>query len=175
MSSSLDGERMEMPSIEAQRPTLVPPTPYSIAPLGFDVRPSAPPPAAPKGAGVSAFVGGTLFGGLMMAVVVLAWRTTHPAETVVAAAQPVPVLVAASAPVAAPSAVPAPVAAAVDSTSPSASATPDPASSPSAPKAKGVTHYHAAASHKTKETKVAGMPSSASDDAFMKAIRASSH
>jgi hypothetical protein len=63
-------DRMELPPMEPQTPTLLPPTAYSIAPLGLDV-PKTPPrrPADPRLA-IGTFVMGLVVGGLMTGIVV---------------------------------------------------------------------------------------------------------
>jgi hypothetical protein len=202
---SLDGERMEMPEMEPPRhPTLVPPSPYSIAPLGFDVRPSPAAVAAKKSLIVGAFTGGSLFGGLIVAAVIAAWSAAHPPTESLAAAMAAHPCIVTAAAAPAPAAAPGVTAAAVagqgtDSASlPGASApgtTAAPvagndgtaASSPSAPataeaagspkKGNKVTP-HRYVTHKAAGTPQAkpasGLSASSNDDAFMKAIRSSS-
>jgi hypothetical protein len=184
MRSSLDGERMMMPEMDARQPTLVPPSPYSIAPLGYDVSPAAP--AAKRSVVLGAFGTGALFGGLMMGAVVLAWHAAHPPQESAAA-------VIAAHP-AAPACVPLPTlagaapATALAADVPSGAAAPTPASAPdtNAPSGSPSTKEAAAprrgtaapkrsVAHKAKEAKVGGLAASSNDDAFMKAIRASSH
>jgi len=183
---SLDGDRMELPEMEGKA-TLVPPSPYSIAPLGYDLRPAAP--AAKRSAVAGAFGAGSVFGGLIVAAVVLAWQAAHPpAESAAAAlaAHP-PVMVAAAAPppqpISVPSAATTPAAAAGSPDTAAASA-PTPASPATAEAANGsakrgkvaprryVTHK---ASQARSSSGGSNLGSSGNDDAFMKAIRASSH
>jgi hypothetical protein len=193
MRSSLDGERMMMPEMESRQPTLIPPTPYSIAPLGYDLRPASPP--AKRSVVLGAFGAGSFFGMLIMGTVILAWSTAHPpsqsAAAIIAAHPAAPVC-----PPVLPVATPAP-AGTVDGVAPgaaaaSASGTPADATASNASGAAPATSDGAAskhgkasatkryvAPHKAKQPKVGGggggLAASSNDDAFMKAIRASSH
>jgi hypothetical protein len=180
MRSSLDGERMMMPEMDARQPTLLPPSPYSIAPLGYDLRPAAPP--TKRAVVLGAFGTGSAFGMLMMGAVVLAWHAAHP-PTESAAAMIAAHPAAPTCPPPLPVVSVAPSTAAVDApASPTAASTGASEASSSKDTSGAVAVGRAKTSPKryvahkaNKEAKVGGLSASSNDDAFMKAIRASSH
>src|SRR5215472_12489887 len=74
MGARLKGERMQMPSIDAEAPTLLPPP--SIAPIGLDVRFAAANRSNIRTVALAAFAAGTVVGALVLCAV----RTVSIAE-----------------------------------------------------------------------------------------------
>jgi hypothetical protein len=177
MQSALDGERMELPDMEPNR-AIIPPAPYSIAPLGFDL---SPPRSVTKKSTVGAATWGAcaVFATVLVGTLLVAWQTARPPIQSVAAA-----LAAHPQPPAPPPPVvnltlPTPVLAVAPAAADGAgSETASTASGDPAKKARASAHH--SISHKAKEAKVggglgSGFGSPSSDEAFMRAIRASSH
>jgi hypothetical protein len=175
--------------MDSRQPTLIPPSPYSIAPLGYDLRPASPP--TKRSVVLGAFGTGAAFGMLMMGAVVLAWHAAHPptesAAAVIAAhpaaptcPPPLPVVSVAPASTVAADAPASPTAAStgVSSAASGASASTDTSGGAAGPSGgkRTKTAPKRSVAHKAKEeAKVGGLSTSSNDDAFMKAIRASSH
>ncbi len=176
MQSALDGERMELPDMEPNR-AIIPPAPYSIAPLGFDL---SPPRSVTKKSSVGAATWGAcaVLTAVLVGTLLLAWQTARPPIQSVAAA-----LAAHPQPPAPPPPVvnltlPTPVLASPEAADGAGSETAANATSDPAKKARASAHR--SISHKAKEAKVggglgSGFGSPSSDEAFMRAIRASSH
>lgn len=159
------GERMEMPVIEAQRPTLVPPAPYSIPPLGFDVRASTAPAPVGRKMALLGFALGAVVGAAVMGGARASWLSQRSAQANAAiASRP-----AAPPPLCSPPPPAAPVAAAVPAVA-APVAVPDPDPAPAARKPAAKAKHKKAASH-APASHALGSP--ASDEAFMRAIQSS--
>ncbi len=62
----MKGERMELPYVGSESPTLVPPAPYSIAPIGLDVRKSPEVRSHTRAVAMAAFAAGAVAGAIVM-------------------------------------------------------------------------------------------------------------
>jgi hypothetical protein len=177
MGSKLYGERMELPDMGPSSAPGIPP-PYSIAhsiaPLGFDVRPPASTQAGAPSDGM--LLGGSIFAAVLALMVTLAVYTSRPVTvSPKALLASLPPVVAAAPPFVLP--VLSPVAVASDSpaASPAASDAPPADTAGASKKTKSAARH--IASRKASSSTAAGsnLGASAGDDAFMRAIRASSH
>src|ERR1700722_5869228 len=163
----MESDRMQVPAIQSQSPTLVPPAPYSIPPLGFDVRP-------PKGwdkerIATAAFVMGALVGALLIGAVrtaLLERVTGVTAVNVMKAAAAAPPPAPVCPPVPPPVVQPAPEVVAAAPAAPAASDT-------DAKPAKATPRRRV--NHAPKHNTFTLSNSTPSDEAFMRAIKANSH
>jgi hypothetical protein len=182
MGWNLGGDRGHLPQIERQSPTLLPPSPYSIAPLGMDVHPPGEVAVEKRRVAMRAFVAGILLGAVVVGGTKTAWflHRLHIADV---AARTAAIQAAAAPP-------PAPVCPPVPAVTPPAPATPatttaaagaaTPADDGSASTAKAGRTLHASHAKAKSHGRAPSLPSipaskPITDDALMRAIGASAH